>query len=269
MEDIAVFTVLQKPSGSLLPDTKVTKERVGEYQWTRSSSTASYSFSATTGFTYLMAAMKNGYKYVDDWNVNAPATKDWSLPTRNYTDVKFVIVTDEEYRNVHIYNHEADATYTALKAAEPWFKEEHGIQLIKYEYRGDFISDSSSCTSIGEAAKARYPRGSVQQREMIIIVVGQSSFGPSNIWGCAQVPTIGGTYPYVVVRDGHVDPGRIAMHEISHAFGLSHTYGDRYGNPATDFYTVMHKYADDFMQIKNWAPHEDRTMEERRNWYPY
>ncbi|MEM3001352.1 MAG: hypothetical protein QXP41_04075 [Candidatus Nitrosocaldus sp.] len=61
----------------------------------------------------------------------------------------------------------------------------------------------------------------------------------------------------------------IAMHEISHAFGLSHTYGDRYGNPATDFYTVMYKYADDFMQIKNWAPHEDRTMEERRNWYPY
>ncbi|MEM2920000.1 MAG: hypothetical protein QXY14_03325 [Candidatus Nitrosocaldus sp.] len=213
-----------------------------------------------------MAAMKNGYGYVYDWNVSPPSTKDWFLSPRSYNDVKFLLVTDQNFRSDHP-NHEADAYSLTLSAAEPWFKEEHGILLVKYVYKGNYTRTSTDCATIANEVKTIY--GQPSGTEAILIVVGRNvdlKLNNESVLGCAIIPNVGGTYPWAIVKEVSNDPGRLSMHEISHLYGLQHVR-DGLGNPLQDFKTVMHKYFDDPMSIKNWSPTEDNNLESRRGWY--
>ncbi|GIU72393.1 MAG: hypothetical protein KatS3mg003_1872 [Candidatus Nitrosocaldaceae archaeon] len=253
-------------NGSLLYNTKVTAEKINFYDWKRSSSnTAYYSFNYNSGSTYLMASMKNGYGYEYDWNINPPATKDWFLSSRAYMDAKFVLITDQSFRTDHP-NHETDAKTLTLDVAEPWFKEEHGIKLIKYVYKGDYIRTSTDCAVIGNDIRNKYPSSGA---EVLLIIVGKHvslTLNGESVLGCAELATGPGQYVWAVVKEINNDPGRLSMHEISHLYGLEHVRNG-YGNPFTDYKTVMHKYFDDPMSIKNWAPLEDYKLELRRGWH--
>lgn len=253
----------------MLYDTKVTAERVNFYEWKRSSSsTAYYSFNYGSSHTYIMAAMKSGYRYTSDWNVTPPATKDWFLSARSYTDVKFLLVTDQSSRADHP-NHERDANTLALSSAELWFGEEHGIMLVKHVYKGDYIRSSTDCESIADEVRRRY--GQPSGVEAMMIMVGRHvdlKYRGESSNGCAPVVEGPGRYyqAWIVIKEMPNDTARLSMHEISHIFGLSHVW-EGLGNPITDYKTVMHKYFDDPMSIKNWSPREDDKLEANRGWY--
>jgi hypothetical protein len=241
---------------------------INKNDYTRSSSsTAYYSFNYGAGSTYLMAAMKSGYGYVKDWNVSPPATKDWFLASRSNQDIKYVLVTDQSFRADHP-NHEIDANTLSLAAAEPWFREEHGILLVKQVYKGDYVRSSTDCGTIAQEVANKY--GIISGTEGRMIVVGKNVALTNNgesVEGCAYKPASSGVYVWAIVKDYPADPGKLTMHEVSHNYGLNHVR-EGLGNPASDFLSVMHKYINDPMSIKNWSPTEDDTMESRRAWYP-
>lgn len=255
-------------SSNKLFDTKVTAEIENFYDWTRSSSSdASYSLDLSSDETYLMAAMKTDYNYVSDWNVSPPTTKDWFLGSRDIPleDAKYLIVTDQDFRNDHSSNHETVAEDITLDAAEPWFHEEHGILLEKAGYE-EYTRSTTNCSNIGWDVHNSYSIG-----EMVIVVIGKDvdlvNDDGDSVLGCALEPDSGGSYAWAVVKEITSDPARLSMHEISHNYGFDHVR-DGYGDTSTDFKTVMHKFFDDPMQIKNWSPPEDDTLEDRRSWYP-
>jgi hypothetical protein len=255
-------------SGALLYDTKVTAEKVNFYDYKRSSSsTAFYSFNYGFGPTYLMAAMKNGYGYVKDWNVSPPATKDWFLSSRSNQDIKYALITDQSFRADHP-NHEIDANTLALAAPEPWFREEHGILLKKQVYKGDYVRNSNDCSTIAQEVGNKY--GVIPGTEGRMIVVGKNvplTLNGASVLGCAYTPSSPNVYVWAIVKDYPADPAKLAMHEVSHNYGLPHVRNGP-SNPATDYFTVMHASINDPMSIKNWSPTEDDLLESRRNWYP-
>lgn len=267
-----IHGITKKTSGAVLGDTKVTAEKINFYQYTRSSaSTGAYSFNFGFGPTYLMAAMKNDYKYVKDWNVSPPATKDWTLATRSgslYQDMKILLVTDQSFRADHA-NHEADANTLTIGVTNPWFQEEHGIKLIKAVYKGDYVRVSTSCQTIANEVGSKY--GVVTGTENRLIIVGKNvdlkgSDGTS-VAGCAYKPQASNCYCWAIVKEYQADPAMLTMHELSHNYGLNHVRAGL-GNPFTDYKTVMHATINDPMLVKNWSPTEDDTMELRRAWYP-
>jgi hypothetical protein len=264
-----IHGVTKTSGGSLLPDTKVTAEKINFYDYQRSAAgTAAYSFNYGFGPTYLMAAMKNDYQYQKDWNVSPPATKDWSLPSRTtYTDIKYKLVTDQNFRTAHA-THETDANTLTLAAAEPWFKEEHTIKLIKHSYDGTYQRTTTDCGALLTDLNTKY---SGSGAEGALLIVGSNvglTLNGSPVNGCAVQPSSSPTaFPRVVVKEYTTDPAKLTMHEVSHNYGLVHVRDGQFGNPATDFKTVMHSFLGDPMSIKNWSPTEDDTMESRRAWY--
>lgn len=178
-----------------------------------------------------MCAMKGkDGKYVADWNVNAPATKDWSLAKDPLIDVKILMVTDEEFRAAHPSTHENDASVLTINGANNWFIEEHRIWLKKIGYRGDFISNESNCQQLAGIVQNQYPP-SVYGWEMLVLVVGSttplSGEGIGMLGGCAMyIPWAPNQATVTVVKDGFVDMHELTMHEVTHNFGFSHTYGN-------------------------------------------
>lgn len=262
-----IHGVTKTSSGAILGSTKVTAEKINFYEWTRSSSTTgAYSFNYGFGSTYLMAAMNNGYGYVKDWNVSPPATKDWTLSSRSYQDMKILLVTDQSFRADHPA-HETDANTLTIAAANPWFQEEHGIKLVKAVYKGDYVRSSTDCVTIANEVGAKY--GVVPGTENRLIIVGKNvglTYNGFPVEGCAVIPQSSNCYCWAVVKEYPADPAKLTMHELSHNYGLNHVRAGL-GNPLADYKTVMHAAIDDPMSIKNWSPPEDDTLESRRSWY--
>lgn len=262
-----IHGVTKTSGGSTLGDVKVTAEKINFYDWQRSSGAGSYSFSYDFGPTYLMAAMKNGYAYTSDWSVSPPETKDWFLSSRSYVDLKYKIVTDQDFRSDHA-NHETDAKTLTIDAAEPWFKEEHGIELVKHSYDGTYSRTSTNCGDIHDGLISTY---SSSGAEGVLLIIGKNvnlkNDDGVSILGCASKPSSSGNFVAVVVKEWTTDPARLAMHEISHNYGLDHVVDGGFGNPSQHFKSVMHSFVSDPMSIKNWSPTEDSTLENRRGWY--
>ncbi|MEM3007524.1 MAG: hypothetical protein QXW37_06420 [Candidatus Nitrosotenuis sp.] len=262
-----IHGVTKTSTGALLPDTKVTAEKVNFYDYRRSAAgTATYSFNYGSGSTYLMAAMKNDYKYTKDWNVSPPVTKDWSLPSRTtYTDIKYKLVTDQNFRTDHPA-HETDANTLTLVAAEPWFKEEHTIKLVKHSYDGTFQRTTTNCDTLKTVLFNNYATSGA---EGALLIVGKNvnlvNNAGESVEGCVTTPQTS-SFPIVIVKEYVTDPAKLTMHEVSHNYGLSHVR-EGLGNPSIDFKTVMHKYINDPMSIKNWSPTEDDTLETQRTIY--
>lgn len=60
---ISISGVVRQVDFSTLADPKITAERVGEYKWTRGTSTDTYSVGVDTTNNYSVDAMKSGYQH--------------------------------------------------------------------------------------------------------------------------------------------------------------------------------------------------------------
>lgn len=117
---ISISGVVRQVDFSTLADPKITAERVGEYKWTRGTSTGSYSVGVDTTNNYSVDAMKSGYQHNRINNVPGGSTsQNFILGTRSYATLDVRIAADEEFRNLHGANWQTQAE-NKLRLAEGW-----------------------------------------------------------------------------------------------------------------------------------------------------
>ncbi len=95
------------------------------------------------------------------------------------------------------------------------------------------------------------------------ILIGFTDAPVTGGTGCINtIPGSGGTHPYIVVSLDSTDIPRTVMHELTHAYGFSHT------STCTNIIPgVMAVSCGNSLYVKNWIPADDTTMENRRSWY--
>lgn len=220
--------------------------------------------------TYDVAAMKGAYDYSEQDETATTSSADFSLSTRDYEDMVVWVVADDGFQDDHP-DWETDAQTIAYAAAEAWFDEEHSIDIVdttqaNYGTYDNSPNSDSECVSWADQAKNDLNWSSTNNRgaEIAIVVAGDDvSFNNGDI-GCISgansgIPTQAGEYPLIVVTDGFSDPGLLSMHEIGHAFSLTHSN--------SDWKHAMIASLTDSNAIKNFKPSDDDTIELNRSWY--
>lgn len=262
--------------GSSLNDAKVTAEQKKnglfdspEYEWTRTDTNGDYSLTVDADETYDVSAMKGAYDYLEQDETATTSNADFSLSTRLYEDMVVWVVADDGFQDDHP-SWETDAQTLAYEAAEGWFDEEHSIDIIDTTQSGYGTYDNSpnsdsDCLSWADQAKTDLSWSSTNNRgaKIAIVVAGDDvSFNNGDdgcISGTNGVPTQSGEYPLIVVTDGFGDPGLLSMHEIGHAYSLTHSNAD--------WKHAMIETLSDPDAIKNFKPADDDTIESNRDWY--
>lgn len=255
-----------------LADAKVTAERVGEYRWTRTTSSGtsvgSYTLTVDSTNQYTVSSSKTGYIYTTK-TVNGGGTADFSLSSRPLTQVVFKIAYDPtEGSRMTI-----DMARYYLYEAERWFREEHGIDFTDYGGPGTVwdtngLGSSNSCEKGSNSylndlrRDANWYSGSYGTNDILIGFTWRTM--SERAYGCINtIPSSGGTHPYIAISTISPDIVRTVMHEISHAYGLYHNTSPCSGQIPN----IMADHCPSTIYIKNWAPADDLMIESRRGWY--
>ncbi|HXG74202.1 MAG TPA: M12 family metallo-peptidase [Candidatus Nitrosotenuis sp.] len=265
---ISILGTVRDTSNNGLPDPKITAERVGEYNFARGSSgtpAGAYSVPVSTTNQYTVDAMKTSYGHNRLTNVAGGSTnQNFNLPARSVITVNVYLAADEEYRNANPSGWVTAAT-NKLKSAEPWFKEEHGIQFSIIGNSGTSWNSpaGASCNTLANdmIADIGWPGSAPASADFVFAVSGQSFTEQ----GCATNTTpTSHSKPDVTVSDNFSPGDLLVMHEITHIYDYDHQCN-------TGWYDIMEASGvscnDLSLRIKNWKPSADDIMAANRSWY--
>ncbi|MEO9309155.1 MAG: M12 family metallo-peptidase, partial [Nitrososphaera sp.] len=103
--------------------------------------------------------------------------QDFNLPTRSVITVNVYLAADEEYRNANPGDWVTAAT-NKLKSAEPWFKEEHGIQfsVVGNSWTAWNSPAGASCNTLANdmISDIGWPGSAPANADFVFAVSGQS-----------------------------------------------------------------------------------------------
>jgi len=258
--------------GTGLNNAKVTAEQIGgflvapEYVWTRTSTTGSYSLTVNdAGTVYQVAAMLTGKQYNKIDRTPPTSTANYALTSILLKDAIIWVVADDGFQADHP-SWQIDAKNIAYAFADGWFREEHSINMKDSGATyGTYASPNSApdCTTWAQNARTALDWSSTNNRgaKIAIVVAGKDVTFTNGDLGCINpaIPSSSGTYPLIVVKDGYGDPAKLSMHEIGHAYSLTHS--------TASWKHVMWASVNNVDAIKNWRPADDSTIELNRSWY--
>ncbi|MEM0364527.1 MAG: hypothetical protein QXE95_01955 [Candidatus Nitrosocaldus sp.] len=257
-----------KTGGTGLADSKVTAERVGEYKWTRTSSSGnigSYTLTVDSTNSYNVAAMKTQYTRANATVNGGSTAPDLTLSTRSFAYVTFKIAYDTSPGS----RLTIDQARYYLYSAEPWFREEHSIDFQEAGAGTGWSTDGTPQFCVNYflddlANDTGWLYGNYSGASILIGFTGKTFNDYPPTAGCiSHIPTSGGTHPWIVISNNTPDMARLVMHEVSHAYGLEHIVQ----SCSNQIPNIMAPGCPSNIYIKNWTPSHDATMQSRRNWY--
>jgi hypothetical protein len=249
--------------GSGVNDAKATAERVEEYKWDRTDSSGDYDLATTTTNSYTVSSMKTGYTRDSDSVNGGNVAPDQAISTRANTDVKFKV------------GYDATTTVTLTEArdwlldGEPWFLEEHSIDFIATTASESWTSGSDdTCANLLTEMNndIGWTGGDYGGADVLF---GFTDGAITNANACINaIPGSGGNHPYIIADFANTaDMARTVMHEMTHAYGFSHTLSCTNQIPGVMATNASNQSCSDSIYIKNWVPNDDTTLEGRRSWY--
>lgn len=260
-----------------LNDVKLTFERVGDYEWDRTSGTGYYYEILPTGTaTWSVDAMGEGYDRDTSTGITrSEKNNDFDLSTRTSITANFKIAYDAD-TSVSI-----TAARDQLMRAEPWFIEEHGIEFNPSTSESWYSDDETSNDSCDIRDELTSDIGWLTQNDYdgadILIGFSDGKITGTDSKACMsdgatidRIPTDGGLHPYIYIdiAGQSYDMDRRVAHEISHVYGFSHQSSCTNNIP-----NLMGMSSSGWCgtngdgYIVNWTPADDLTLENRRNWY--
>jgi len=260
-----------KEGATGIDDAKVTFEKVGEYEYDRTSSSGLYGEYLPSGSSgWYVDAMANVYDRDTTSGISQGDSYNFDLSDRSNNTLDIKIAPDSSTGVTAV---EARAW---VNLGEPWYEEEHTIIFDEWQATESWTSagaSSSGCADVLSELNSDIAWLSANDYDGADILIGFTDGKMSGPYACmnndsgSNPPTSGGNHPYVVVDQDSSDLARSVMHEISHAYGFDHVDATCSGQIPGIMATASGGGACSNEYIKNWVPADDVTLDSRRGWY--